>query len=144
VTEDERWKPGVHDRVALARFFDALMAIPLTDWRAAAARCPASIAGGAGRALQQIFDDRDLAWVVWSAREDVETALYRFDRSEGLPHQRTALGREHVRLVTGRAALAVLMRPVLASFFGALYGDFERIIPAESLRPAAAGEGNIN
>src|ERR1700730_7135285 len=117
-----------------ARFVERLMYLPLGAWSTAAVGSPARIAEASDQALREALSQPTIAFDVWSARDDVETALWRFDHPEGRPYISRTGSRAHIKLVTERAALAVLVRVVLGTtHFVVCYGGFEGIIPVGSL-----------
>jgi hypothetical protein len=110
------------------------MDLPLSDWSTVAVGCPDRLADENERAFKHALSEPMIAFDVWSARDDVETALWRFDCPEGRPYIGRKGSRAHIKLVTERAALAVLLRVVLgATHFVVCYGGFERIIPVGNL-----------
>ena len=117
-----------------ARFVERLMDLPLADWSAVALTFPDGTAEVSEQALTNALSEPAIAFDVWSTRDDVETALWRFDCPGGRPFVSQTGSRARIKLVTERAALAVLVRVVLgATHFGVCYGAFEGVIPASSL-----------
>lgn len=115
-------------------FIESLLLLPLSQWCDAAMDCPAELTVPVERALAAALSGPEVAWEAWSTRDDVETALCRFDCPEG----RDLLGprgrRGHVRTTSERAARAVLVRRALAAMdFARAYGGFERCIPSKTL-----------
>jgi len=118
----------------LFTFVDRLLLLPLVTWRDAAMACPRQLAATAAQALTEAMRTPELALEVWNTRDDVETALCRFDCAEGRVLLRARGQREHVHAVSERAALAVLVHDVLrAQDFSACYGGFARCIALEAL-----------
>lgn len=113
-------------------FVDRLLLLPLLTWRDAAMACPRQLAATTERALADAIHTPELAIDVWNTRDDVETAICRFDCVEGRELLRIKGQREHVHLVSERAALAVLVHDALpAREFHACYGGFAAcILPA--------------
>ena len=118
----------------LFTFVDRLLLLPLVTWRDAAMACPPQLAATSAQALTEAMRTPELALDVWNTRDDVETALCRFDCAEGRVLLRAKGQREHVHVVSERAALAVLVHDVLrAQDFSACYGGFVRCIALEAL-----------
>jgi hypothetical protein len=110
------------------------MDLSLADWHAAAVNVPDKIAEVTEQALKNALTEPTIAFDVWSARDDIETALWRFDCPDGRSYISRKGSRDRIKLVTERAALAVLVRVVLgATHFVVCYGGFEGIIPVSSL-----------
>jgi hypothetical protein len=115
-------------------FVEQLMLLPLVKWRDAAMACPRQLPAATARVLDAAIRDPVLALDVWNTRDDVETALYRFDCAEGQALLRGKAHRTHVHVVSERAALAVLVHAALsAEDFGACYGGFEGCIARATL-----------
>jgi hypothetical protein len=115
-------------------FVDRLLLLPLLTWRDAAMACPRQLAVTTERALADAIHTPELAIDVWNTRDDVETAICRFDCVEGRELLRMKGQREHVHFVSERAALAVLVHEALAAEdFSACYGGFSRCITLEAL-----------
>ncbi len=113
-------------------FAGQLLLLPLTTWCEAAAASPERLPECTEAALADALRAPGLALEVWNTRDDVETALCRFDCAEGRALLRMRRQRDHVRAVSERAALAVLVQDVLgAQDFRACYGGFATcIVPA--------------
>ncbi|MDQ6635012.1 MAG: hypothetical protein M3Z10_09680 [Gemmatimonadota bacterium] len=110
------------------------MNLPLADWSAVALAVPDGTSKVSEQALRNALSEPTIAFDVWSARDDIETALWRFDCPDGRPLISRAGSRARIKLVTERAALAVLVRVVLgATHFVVCYGGFEGVIPVSSL-----------
>ena len=117
-----------------ARFVERLMDLPLADWSAVALAFPDGTAEVSEHAMKNALSEPAIAFDVWSTRDDVETALWRFDCPDGRPNISRAGSRARIKLATERAALAVLVRVVLgATHFDVCYGAFEGLIPVSSL-----------
>lgn len=117
-----------------ARFVERLMHLPLGTWSTVAVASPETVVEASGQALTEALSQPTISFDVWSARDDVETALWRFDSPEGRPYVSRKGSRAHIKLVTERAALAVLVRVVLGTtHFVVCYGRFESVIPVSSL-----------
>lgn len=115
-------------------FMERLTALPLREWGDVAMECPATIAAASEQAMTVALRDPLLALDAWSVRDDVESAMYRFECAEGRRYVAKKESRAHVRRVTERAALAVLVYDVLgATHFVVCYGVFERVVPVASL-----------
>jgi len=115
-------------------FVDRLLLLPLVTWRDAAMRCPRQLAWHVEQALAEGLRVPDLALEAWTIRDNVETAFCRFDCWEGRALLRTRDQRAHVRLVSERAALAVLVfRALPADCFSVCYGGFGPCIPLATL-----------
>jgi hypothetical protein len=113
---------------------ERLVTLSLRDWGDAATDCPSTIAAESEQAMTAALRDSMLALDAWSVRDDVESAMYRFDCAEGRRYVAKKESRAHVRRVTERAALAVLVYDVLgATHFVVCYGVFERVVPLASL-----------
>ena len=113
---------------------DQLLLLPLVTWRDTAMACPSHLAASTEQALADAVRASGMALDVWNTRDDVETAICRFDCAEGHELLRARGQREQVHLVTERAALAVLVREALpAQEFSACYGAFHRCIPPATL-----------
>lgn len=120
--------------VEIPTFVDRLLLLPLVTWRDAAMACPHQLAAATAQALAEALRAPELALDVWNARDDVETAFCRFDCAEGHALLRARGQREHVHLVSERAALAVLVHEALpAQELSDCYGGFERCIALGTL-----------
>jgi hypothetical protein len=123
-----------YGRAQCAHFVERLTDIPLADWSNVAAGFPDRVAEASEQALKDALTEPTIAFDVWSARDDIETALWRFDCPDGRPYISRKGSRARIKLVTERAALAVLVRVVLgATHFVVCYGGFEGVIPLSSL-----------
>jgi hypothetical protein len=123
-----------YGRIQYAHFLERLMVLPLADWSTVAMRCPNRIAEASEQALHEALSEPTTAFDVWSARDDVETALCCFECPEGRSYISRKGSRAHIKLVTERAALGVLLREVLGeTHFIACYGGFEALIPVSRL-----------
>ncbi|HEX9484993.1 MAG TPA: hypothetical protein VF929_10450 [Gemmatimonadaceae bacterium] len=117
----------------LALFMDRLMSISLDSWHQMAvasmdqSREPQSvIAPGA-------LDARVSAFEVWRARDNVETALHRFESAEGRTFTRRPGDLMRIRRATECAALAVLARDTLtAQEFTEMVGGFSVLVLVET------------
>ena len=119
---------------ATLTFVDRLLLLPLVTWRDAAMACPSHLSASTEQALAGAVCAPERALDVWNTRDDVETAICRVDCAEGHELLRARGQREHVHLVSERAALAVLVREALpAQEFSACYGGFHRCIALATL-----------
>ena len=115
-------------------FVDRLLLLPLPTWRDAAMACPRELTTSTAQALAGAMRAPELAIDVWNTRDDVETAFCRFDCAEGHALLRASGQREHVHLVSERAALAVLLHELLsAGDLAACYGGIEGCIALATL-----------
>lgn len=126
-------KDGV-GTVQVGHFMERLVVLPLREWSEVAMESQDTIAEESAHAMKAALQDPTLAIDVWNVRDDVESAICRFDSPEARPYVAKKGSRTHVRHVTERAALAVLVRDALgATHFVVCYGGFERVIPVDSL-----------
>jgi hypothetical protein len=122
------WDPDV------LPFAGRLLLLPLLAWRDAAMACPSRLPAPTEQALAHALSDPGLALDMWNTRDDVETAFCRFDCAEGRALLRARGQREHVHVVSERAALAVLVREALCEQdFNSCYGGFAQCIAMTSL-----------
>jgi hypothetical protein len=119
--------------VRVGHFMERLVALPARAWGDVAMECPATVAAASEQAMTAALLDPVLALDAWNVRDDVESAMYRFDCSEGRVYVAKKESRAHVRYVTERAALALLVRNALGPHFAVCYAVFERVIPAGGL-----------
>lgn len=120
--------------VRCAKFLERLMVLDLAEWLRDVVEAPSEISEAHASALAHALTQLADPVAVWSACDDVETALFRFECAEGrvLLHDATRLA--HLRMVTERAACCLLVRELLnARAFDAFYLPFARSIPADSL-----------
>jgi len=84
-------------------------------------------------AFMEVLRTPEVAWDAWCVRDDVEAAFCRFECPEGYQLLRPRGRREHLRTVSDRAALAVLVHDLISTpDFGRCYGGFVGCIsPAE-------------
>lgn len=130
---DSTGKDGV-GTVQVGHFMERLMGLTLRDWNEAAMESPDTIAEESDRAMKAALANPTLAIDVWNVRDNIELAVCRFGRPEGRPYVSKKGSRAHIRRVTERAALAVLVRDALgAMHFVVCYGGFERVIPVSGL-----------
>lgn len=126
--------PNGYARTECAHFVERLADLPLVDWSAVVLGFPDEIAEVSEQALKKTLTEPTIAFDVWSVRDDIETALWRFDCPDGRPYVSKKGSRGRIKLVTERAALAVLVRVVLgATHFVVCYGGFESLIPVSTL-----------
>jgi hypothetical protein len=115
-------------------FVDRLLLLPLVTWRDAAMACPSELPAPIEQMLADALRVPGLALDVWTIRDNVETALCRFDCWEGHALLRASGQRAHVRFVSERAALAVLVHDALpVPYFDTCYGGFSRCIATATL-----------
>ena len=120
----------IQNLTGTAAFFEHLTTLPLARWYEIACAAPAELPAVAADALSRALSAPADAWDIWHTRDDVETVLYRFDCMDGRILLRGQVGLPHVRQITERAALAVLVRDGLSLVaFDACYGPFARAIP---------------
>jgi hypothetical protein len=111
-------------------FIERLMELQLARWHEVASAAPSEVAVDVTCALSRALSRPADAWDVWHLRDLVETALYRFESADGRALLHRGMGRRHVRRVTERAALVVLVRGGLTLMvFDACYGPFAAVIP---------------
>jgi hypothetical protein len=115
-------------------FVDRLLLLPLVTWRDAAMACPRQLSAPIEQRLADAVRMPGLALDVWTIRDNIETAFCRFNCWEGHALLRTRDQRAHVRLVSERAALAVLVHEALpVPCFSTCYGGFGGCIPLATL-----------
>lgn len=121
------------DRAAATAFVEHLLRLSLAVWHDAAMRSASELDDVTNRAFAEVLRTPEVAWDAWCVRDDVEAAFCRFECPEGYELLRPRGRRGHVRTVSGRAALAVLVHDLIpASAFGRCYGGFVGCIrPAE-------------
>lgn len=119
--------------VRVGHFMERLVALSPRDWGDVAMECPAMVAAASEQAMTAALLDPVLALDAWNVRDDVESAMYRFDCPEGRIYVAKKESRAHIRHVTERAALALLVRNALGAHFVVCYAVFERVIPAGGL-----------
>jgi len=122
------------DRVASTVFVERLLRLPLVAWYEAA-NCSAHELDAVTRhTFLEVLRRPELAWDAWCVRDDVEATFWRFECPEGRQLLRPRGEREHVRAVSDRAALAVLVHDIIpASDFGRCYGGFSNCIATDEL-----------
>lgn len=115
-------------------FSEQLLLLPLVTWRDAAMACPRQLAWHVEQALADALREPDVALDAWVIRDNITTAFCRFDCREGRALLSARGQRTHVRLVSERAALAVLVFDTLPSgHFSACYGGFDQCITLATL-----------
>jgi hypothetical protein len=114
-------------------YLERLMVLPLPEWVTAATAPCGRGAETASHTLTLALSAEAL-WNVWSLRDDVETACFRFECPEGRMLTRRRGRLRAVRAGTERAALCLLARARLAdAVLVELYGGFEQVIPRGKL-----------
>jgi len=123
------------NRAAATAFIEHLLRLPLAAWHDAASCSAHELDVVTGRAFLEVLRRPDVAWDAWCVRDDVEATFWRFDCPEGRELLRPRGAREHVRAVSDRAALAVLVHDLIpATDFGRCYGGFSNCIAAAELQ----------
>ncbi len=134
--------PAAHHQLAATpderslsdRFLERLASVALPAWFEVCAATPEEVAQDGAVALTRALSESADPFAVWRLRDDVDTVLFRFESAEGRLLLRGRVKLSHVRLVTERAARALLVRSALsAAVFDALYGPFSPVIPVGSL-----------
>jgi hypothetical protein len=111
------------------QFLDGLCMLALVEWYEAVLRVWHEDAAGAEAELASALDAHADALEVWRIRDAVATALHRFDRDAGRTVPRRPSARRALRVVTERAALALLVRRWLSDrALSTLYGTFEPLM----------------
>lgn len=122
------------DRVAATAFVERLLRLPLVAWHEAANRSARELDAVTRQAFLEVLRRPEVAWDAWCVRDDVEATFWRFECAEGRALLRPHGEREHVRAVSDRAALAVLVHDLIpASDFGRCYGGFSDCIATAEL-----------
>ena len=122
------------ERALDKRFLERLALLPLPVWLEACATTPAEVAPDVALALTRALTESADPLAVWRLRDDVDTVLFRFESAEGRRLLRRQVTLPQIRLVTERAARALLVRSALAvAVFDILYAPFASVIPVVSL-----------
>lgn len=109
-------------------FMERLSALPLREWHRIAMATPKEISSELECALTGALDASANAFETWRVRDGVATLLFRFECAEGRLLTRPRGTLAHIRCVTERAALAVLVRERLAEpDFVGLIGGFAEL-----------------
>jgi hypothetical protein len=109
-------------------FMERLSALPLREWHRIAMATPKEISRELECALTGALDVSANAFEGWRVRDGVATLLFRFECAEGRLLTRPRGTLAHIRCVTERAALAVLVRGRLAEpDFVGLIGGFAEL-----------------
>src|SRR5450830_694539 len=107
---------------------ERLLELPLGEWHRIAMATPKEISRELECALTGALDASASAFEAWRARDDVTTLLFRFECAEGRLLTRPRGTLMHIRCVTERATLAVLVRERLAEpDFVGLIGGFAEL-----------------
>ena len=122
------------DRVAATAFVERLLRLSLAAWYRAALASSAELDAATDRTFRAVLRMPEVAWDAWCVRDDVEATFWRFDCPEGRELLRPWGCRRHVRAVSDRAALAVLVHDLLSvGDFDRCYGAFRGCIPVVGL-----------
>ena len=122
------------DRMAATGFIERLLRLSLDVWYQAALRSAAALDAATERSFREVLRTPEVAWDAWCVRDDVEAAFCRFECPEGLELLRPRGRRSHVRVVSDRAALAVLVHDLISvPEFDRCYGQFRGSIPVAEL-----------
>ena|SRR5690348_13644575 len=122
------------DRVAATAFVERLLRLSLAAWHRAALGSVAELDAVTDRTFREVLRAPAVAWEAWCVRDDVEATFWRFDCAEGRELLRPRGRRTHVRAVSDRAALAVLVHDLIAPpDFDRCYGEFRSCIPVSEL-----------
>jgi hypothetical protein len=113
-----------------AAFLDHLMTVPLERWCDAGLRASRAATRTSCAALQRAVGEYPDLFFIWCRRDDVYTALYRFECADARTRRTLAAARRVLREATERALLALLLRDTLAAAdFDRLYDGFELVWP---------------
>ena len=122
------------DRMAATGFIERLLRLSLDVWHQAALGSAAALDAVTERTFREVLRTPEVAWDAWCVRDDVEAAFCRFECPEGLELLRPRGRRSHVRVVSDRAALAVLVHDLISvPEFDRCYGEFRGCIPVAEL-----------
>lgn len=122
------------NRAAATAFVEHLLRLPLAAWHDAVTCSPSELDAVTARAFLEVLRSPDVAWDAWCVRDDVEATLWRFECPEGRELLRPRGERDHVREVSDRAALAVLVHDLIsAPDFSRCYGGFSNCIATAEL-----------
>ena len=124
----------MNDRMAATVFVEHLVRLSLAAWYQAALDSNAALDAVTDRTFHAMLRMPEVAWDAWCVRDDVEATFWRFDCPEGRDLLRPRGRRRHIRSVSDRAALAVLVHDrISASDFDQCYGAFRDCIPVSEL-----------
>ena len=122
------------DRMAATAFVARLLRLSLAAWHQAAVGSAGALDVVTERTFREVLRTPEVAWDAWCVRDDVEATFWRFDCPEGRALLRPRGRRSHVRAVSDRAALAVLVHDLIpVQDFDQCYGEFQRCIPIRQL-----------
>jgi hypothetical protein len=120
---------AMSDRMAATAFVERLLRLSLAAWHQAALGSPAALDVITERTFREVLQAPEVAWDAWCVRDDVEATFWRFDCAEGRELLRPHGRRSHVRAVSDRAALAVLVHDLISlPDFDRCYGEFQSCI----------------
>ena len=109
------------------RLLNRLALMPLAEWHELAVSTPGRVSNELHHALTRALAQAATPFEVWQARDHLDTLMHRYDCAEGREMLRPLEQSGHVREVTERALLAVLVRPALREAdFAVLVGSFSR------------------
>lgn len=112
-------------------FMDRLMNISLEAWHQMVLASADRSTAAQQAVLRGALETSVGAFEVWRARDNVETALHRFESVEGRSFTRRPGALMRIRRVTERAALAVLARDALRDEeFTEMVGAFSALVKA--------------
>ena len=111
-------------------FTDWLEDVALSTWHGVALACPTVLAPDAARQLERALGAPEMALDIWTTKDDLAAALWRFASPEGRWLARSHRQRGHLASVTERAALALVVRQRLRDVhFAQAFGAFGEHFP---------------